>query len=76
MDDDLEPYVPRFTDPASTVTEYRVCYRDPATGGEYMALADRGTVNARRRELTDAGYQVAVFSRSITTTAWEPEVAA
>lgn len=71
MDLGHEPYVPRLTDTATTRSEYQLLYKNPETGEEFSLLTDGTRVWAERKQMVDAGYQVVVTKRWITTSAWE-----
>lgn len=71
MDSGYEPYVPRLTDAATTRSEYRLLYRNPETDEEFSLLTDGTRVWAERKHMLEAGYQVVVTKRQITTSAWE-----
>ncbi len=71
MDGEYEPYLPRLTDAATTRSEYQLLYRSPETGEEFSHLTDGTRVWAERKHMLEAGYQVVVTKRQITTSAWE-----
>ncbi|MBF6358150.1 hypothetical protein IU449_27005 [Nocardia higoensis] len=50
--------------------ECRITYRNPETGEEYSFLAPNHLREEHRRQLAEAGYQVVVQTRTVTTTAW------
>lgn len=71
VDNGYEPYVPRLHESASSRPEYKIHYRNPETGIELTAQVNSSDVWSQRKKLTDAGYQVAVTRRQVTTSAWE-----
>ncbi|MFD6400776.1 hypothetical protein [Nocardia sp. NPDC060249] len=73
MDDELgyEPYLPEVRQAASSRPEYQIHYRNPHTGEEHTIGTDSVSVWNQRKQLIDAGYQVAVARRHVTIGAWE-----
>lgn len=73
MDDDTgyEPYVPQLRAAPLSRPEYELHYRNPETGIELTAVTNSTDVWNQRKQLIDAGYQVAVARRHVTVTAWE-----
>ncbi len=71
MSDNLEPWIPPAGDMESKRAEYRIAYRDPATGEEFFRFTDSIHVWSERRQLVAAGYRVAVQERWVHITAWK-----
>jgi hypothetical protein len=55
-----------------TVSEnqYRITYRDNATGEEFVTVVPRASWLEQRNQLVKAGFDVVVQKRRVTTTAW------
>jgi hypothetical protein len=69
--DNLEPWIPPAGEMETQRPEFRIVYRDPATGEEFFRFTDSSHVWSERRQLTEAGYQVAVQERWHHITAWK-----
>ncbi|MBF6393902.1 hypothetical protein IU443_28645 [Nocardia farcinica] len=66
-----ESVTPPPSTPATSRDEYRIIYRNPETGEEFMLLADSTLWREKRRGLRNAGYQVIVQKRRIHTSSWQ-----
>lgn len=70
MNDHQEPLIPTVGELGTLRREYRITYRDNDTGAEYVLLADSTAWMAQRRQLTDAGFDVAVQEREVRVSDW------
>lgn len=67
-----EPLVPDRGEPPRSEKQYRITYRDEY-GAEYVVLTDEISFLAIRRQLVNAGYDVAAQRRRVDISAWEIE---
>jgi hypothetical protein len=69
--DDREPLIPDRGEPPRSEKQYRITYRDNDTGKTFLVLADEISYLAIRRQLVNAGYDVAMQRRRVDIGAWE-----
>lgn len=68
---DRDPLEPPPAGRTEHVNQYRITYRDNETGEEFTVLSPRDLWLEKANGLRNAGFDVIVEKRRVTTTAWE-----
>ncbi len=66
-----EPLKPQPSTPACARTDYKITYRDPATGEEFQIRADVNSWRYQKGQLVKMGYDVLVEKQHVQISAWE-----
>ncbi|SLG33247.1 Uncharacterised protein [Mycobacteroides abscessus subsp. abscessus] len=66
-----ESVTPPPSPPATSRDEYRITYRNPGTGEEYVLLSDSALWREKRNGLRKAGFAVVVEKRRVQYGVWQ-----